>query len=117
MKGLIIKSPAIDYILSGNKTLEVRGTSTKIRGEIVLLQSGTQLALGTVEIIGCEKMNLEEYNNWDYRILLKRPKTNDLPYKNTYKWILKNPKKFDTPKKYYHPNGAVIWVNLPDDFI
>lgn len=117
MKGLIIKSPAIDCILNGTKTIEVRGSATKIRGRIVLLQSGTQLALGTVEIVGCEKMTLEEYNNWDYRLMLKRPNADALPYKNTYKWLLKNPQLFDVPKKYFHPNGAIIWVNLPENFI
>ena len=25
---------------------------------------------------------------------------------------MKNPKKFDIAKKYNHPMGAIIWVNL-----
>lgn len=85
MKGLIIKSTVIDCILDETKTIEVRGSVTKIRGRIVILQSGTQLALGTVEIVVCEKITLEEYNNWDYRLMLKRLNTDVLPYKNTYK--------------------------------
>lgn len=117
MKGLIIKSPAIDAILDGVKTIEVRGCSTKIRGRIVLLQSGTQKALGTVEVVGCDVMTLEEYNNWDYRKLLKRDSVDQLPYKKTYKWYLKNPIKFETSIPYKHPNGAIIWVNLPDNFL
>lgn len=117
MKGLIIKSPYIDDILNGIKKWEVRGAPTKIRGRIVLLQSKTGLALGTVDIDDVKQISIEEYNNWDYRKDNNKLPVDDLPYKKTYAYILSNPVKFNRPIKYKHPNGAIIWVNLPDDFI
>lgn len=115
MKGLVIKSPYIEDILTGKKTWEVRCMNTKTRGTIVLLKSGSGLALGTVDIIDVKILTLDDYNNWDYRRGLN--KVFDLPYSNTYAYILENPKYFDKPIKYIHPMGAITWVKLPDDFI
>lgn len=41
-RGLIIRKPWIDYILDGTKVWELRSTRTKIRGEIGLIEAGTQ---------------------------------------------------------------------------
>ena len=46
MKGLIIKSPWIDYILDKEKIWEIRGSSTTIRGPILLIKSGTDKVYG-----------------------------------------------------------------------
>ena len=35
-----------------------------------------------------------------------------LPYKKTFAWIVSNAKRYETARKYKHPNGAIIWVNL-----
>ena len=35
-----------------------------------------------------------------------------LPYKRTFTWILSNAKRYKIPRKYKHPNGTIIWVNL-----
>lgn len=117
IKGLIIKSPYIDDILSGIKKWEIRGKNTKIRGKIVLLKSGFGKALGTVEIEDVKMLSLEDYNNWSYLKDNKILSENILPYKKTYAYVLKNPSLFENPKPYKHPKGAIIWVNLPDDFI
>lgn len=117
LKGLIIKEPYISDILKGTKTWELRGSTTKIRGQIVLLKSGTKTAIGTVEIVDVKELTLDDYNSWDYRILYNKEPVNELPYKRTYAYILKNPKSFANPKAYIHPNGAIIWVNLDDDFL
>ena len=31
-------------------------------------------------------------------------------YKKPHAWVLKNPVKYEKPRKYTHPYGAVIWV-------
>ena len=116
MKGLIIKSPYIDDILSGVKKWELRGQNTKIRGTIVLLKSGTKTALGTVDIVDVKELTLAEYNNWNYRKDNGKLPVDKLPYEKTYAYVLENPRMFDHPKPYIHPVGAVTWVNLPDDF-
>ncbi len=116
MKGLIVKSPYIDDILSGIKKWEVRGSNTSFRGTVVLLKSGTKTAIGMVDIVDVKELSLDDYNKWDYRKITNKLPTTKLPYKRTYAYILENPRMFSEPKPYIHPNGAIIWVKLPDDF-
>ena len=103
LKGLVIKSPYIEDILNGIKTWEVRGSNTNIQGRIVLLKSGSGMALGTVEIYDSIEIDLDEYNTWDYRIRNNKALANKLPYKRTFKWLLKNPIWYDKMKPYTPP--------------
>lgn len=110
MKGLIIKEPWIDLILNGEKTWEIRGSRTKLRGEIALIKSKSGKVFGTVEIADCIELDLNIYqDSYRYHCIQE---TTLLPYKRTYAWVLKNPKRYFEPVPYKHPQGAVIWVNL-----
>ena len=33
-------------------------------------------------------------------------------YRQTYAWVVKNPRRLTRPVEYRHPPGAVIWVRL-----
>ena len=110
MKGLIIKKPWVDYILKGDKIWEIRGSKTKVRGKIELIQSGSGLVVGCCEIIDCFQLSLEEYKqNVNNHCVTN---TDKLPYNQTYAWVIKNPTRYEQPRRYKHPNGAIIWVNL-----
>jgi len=110
MKALIIKQPWIDYILEGKKTWEIRGCKTNIRGQIELIQSGSGLVVGSCNIIDCKELTLNDYScNTDKHNISE---TTTLPYKRTYAWIIANAVRFKEPRKYKHPQGAIIWVNL-----
>ena len=50
MKALLIKTRWLDLILDGHKTWELRGTSTKTRGTIALVESGTGEVRGVCEL-------------------------------------------------------------------
>jgi predicted transcriptional regulator len=111
MKGLIIKQKWAELILNNHKTMELRGNNTKIRGTIGIIISGTKQVYGTVDLIDCLPLNKESYeNNKDvHKVDLGYE---ELPYKNTYGWILENPVKYDNPISYHHKQGCVIWVNI-----
>ena len=110
MRALIIKQPWIDYILEGKKTWEIRSCKTNIRGQIELIQSGSGLVVGSCNIIDCKELTLKEYsNNVDKHNILE---IKTLPYKKTYAWVVSDAIRFDKPRKYKHPQGAIIWVNL-----
>jgi len=51
MKALLVKKPWIDLILDGRKAWKLRGSSTRIRGEIALLESGSGTVVGTCEMM------------------------------------------------------------------
>lgn len=110
MRALIIKQPWIDYILDGNKTWEIRGSNTNVRGEIELIQSGSGLVVGKCKIIDCKELTLQEYKQSKaYHNIENR---NNLPYKKTYAWILSDATRYEAPRPYSHPKGAIIWVRL-----
>jgi hypothetical protein len=114
MKGLLIKSPWIDKILNGEKTWEIRGSNTNIRGKIALIKSGSGTILGTVEIVDSIRLPFDKYQSGEkYHCVPTCKRTHEL-YKNTHAWIMRNPVKFEEPIGYKHPMGAVIWVNLSD---
>lgn len=111
MKGLIIKKYWIEKIFYENKIWEIRGSNTKIRGRIFLIESGSGHIVGECEIIDSILLSEEEYrtNTKNHKI-----NTNEIkyPYKKTYAWIIKNAFKYEKPVPYKHPQGAVIWVNI-----
>ena len=110
MKALIIKQPWIDYILNGKKTWEIRSSNIKIRGRIALIQSGTGLVIGECDLVDCIKLNENTYQQNQKLHCIDN--ISQMPYKNTYAWVIENAVRFEKPKPYKHPNGAVIWVNI-----
>lgn len=112
MDGLIIKKKWLDLILSGKKTLEIRGCSTKKTGvQIYLLESSSKRVRGTCIIqsvypISCSDWSEEQENHCvdlSYKELKER-------YKNPHAWVLADVEPVEDVWYYDHPNGAVIWV-------
>jgi hypothetical protein len=114
MKGLIIRSPWIEKILKGEKTWELRGSNTRIRGKIALIGGGTKAIFGVCELTDAKgPLSVDELlASVHLHCLEKGELENGLPYRKTYAWVLENPLAFTRPVPYGHPRGAVIWVNL-----
>jgi hypothetical protein len=112
--GLIIKQPHLDNIFSGKKTWEIRGSATKRRGKIALIESGSGEIKGYAEIIDSvgplSKSDL--IKNKRKHLVSEDVIKKGLRYKKPHAWILKSAKRLARPKKYDHPQGAVIWVKL-----
>lgn len=113
MKALIVKQPWIDYILDGTKTWEIRGCKTNVRGKIELIQSGSGFVIGSVEIVDCKRLTIEEFRSASEKHQIF-DNLDCLPYKNTYAWIVQNPIRYNKPRPYKHPHGAIIWVKLEE---
>lgn len=111
MKGLIIKEKWLNKIFDGDKVWEIRGSDTKIRGKIYLIQSGTKHIYGECDLIDSKNLSLSEYQNNSNKHGITQ-NIESLPYKNTYAWILSNAIKYQRPIPYNHPVGAIIWVNI-----
>lgn len=113
MKGLILKPHWADLILSGEKTIEIRGNNTKIRGTIGIIKSKSGSVFGTVDLYDSIFLTKELYEGLreihkvgiSYEELLKI-------YPKPYGWCFRNAFKYDKPLKYNHKRGCVIWVNL-----
>lgn len=115
MKGLIVKSPWIDKILSRDKPWEIRGSNTKIRGTICLIESGTGLIKGIAKLATSFSLSHETLftNKYKHRI----EDLSIIKYKKPHAWVMVNAERLPKPIPYKHPQGAVIWVNLPDDIL
>ena len=111
MRALIIKKEWLDLIFQGVKTWEIRGSNTRIREKIELIQSGSGLVVGTCEIIDSIKLSIDDFKN-NVNKHYNGIDGDLLPYKNTHAWVLRNVKRYVDPRPYKHPNGAIIWVNL-----
>ncbi|MBP3199270.1 MAG: ASCH domain-containing protein [Butyrivibrio sp.] len=116
MKALIIKEPWIDLILENKKIWEIRGSNTKIRGKIFLIKSGTGQIWGTAELVDSFKVSIVDLKRNPLKHRIPIGAVSEIGYKQAYAWEMKNAKLFDKPIPYKHPKGAVIWVNIDDDF-
>lgn len=114
MYGLIIKKKWLNKILSGKKTLEIRGNNTSHIGEVIaLIESGTSTIRGFCKIQETipldEKRWAEERANHCVDLSFSEIKER---YRTPYGWHLCGVIPCSEPIKYQHPKGAVIWVNL-----
>jgi hypothetical protein len=112
MKGLIIKDPWITKILNGEKTWEIRGSNTNIRGTISLIKSGTGMIYGTVDLVDSGEIDFIDFSFNRDKHQLSKEQEGKMSYKNPHAWVMKNPTWHAEPVSYKHPQGAVIWVNL-----
>jgi len=109
MRGLIVRKPFGTLIVEGKKKLEIRKRPTKLRERVVIIENGK--AIGEVDIadvvgpVGLEELKkleeyhlagdfLEEYVGDGY----------------AYVWVLKNPKKYEKPRKIKKPRGAMVFI-------
>ena len=110
-RALIIDSLWLGMILSGLKTWEMRSSCTKIRGEIGLIEKGSGLIIGKANLVdSLPPLDPDDYFNH----LLKHriTKRDGLNERWRCPWVLADVVKFETPVKYSHPKGAVIWVKI-----
>lgn len=112
-RGLIIRSPYVDWILAGKKTWEIRGRRTHVRGRIALIRGGSGFIVGTCEITNVVgPLTLRELRKNARKLAEPKSEIKSLPYERTYAWVLKNARKLRRPRRYKHPSGAIIWVKL-----
>lgn len=116
-RALIVHGVWLDLILDGKKPWEMRSTKTSVRGTVGLIQSGTGLIMGKVDLVDClGSIGLSEYSKYiEYHRIPKGLPGIREKYK--YPWVFENPVRFTQPVSYNHPKGAVIWVKLSGDHI
>lgn len=111
-KGLLIKEPWIDLILSGQKIWEMRSVNVNIRGTIALIKQGSGLIYGQADIVDC-------LDNLTFPKLIASYDKHgisdeDLLRKWRVAWVLDDVLVYDEPVHYTHPKGAQKWVKLVD---
>lgn len=130
MKALSIRQPNVEAILSGLKTVEVRGGATRHRGDLLLHASrrygraerertallrerGIPIAepdreslgalCGVVQVVDCRRMTPE-----DWPAALQPPIEED----GWWAWVLAEPERFPEPLPY---RGHIFMFDVPDE--
>jgi len=110
-RALIIKKEHLDKIFDSGKIWEMRSGMTHITERIGLIESGSGLIMGEVDLDGTGypiQSKVDAALNCD-----KHQVDNlDLLKKWKWPWLLANPNRYPSPVPYNHPKGAVIWVKL-----
>jgi hypothetical protein len=112
-RGLIIRAEPLELILNGTKTWEIRGRRTSIRGSIALIRQGSGLIVGAADLLDVvgpmsPAALVREANKTGNAHL-------DVSYLRSFAWVLGNVRRLATPVPYSHPNGAVVWIRLPQE--
>ena len=123
-RALIVQSPWASLLVDGEKTVEIRGSATKMFGSIAIAQSKSKLLIGEVTLESCcliavrdEDGRLQDVPGSLHTLdsLKDAHRIKDvgsIPYGKVYAWFVTKCVKYDTPVSYVHPRGAVVWVSL-----
>lgn len=118
--GLIIKGKWLEKIFDVRdpKDWEIRGSRTNKRGKILLIESGTGMIVGQTEITGCMELDFVDFiHNEKHHKIPNSIHNGNLPYQCTFAWQLRETMKYRKPIPYNHPQGAVIWVKIPEEIL
>ncbi len=98
MLGLFIKPPWPTFYSQGLKTWEIRKYPTDYRGDILLIDSFTNLVVCKMSLIDCIPLTKERWE-MNYEKHRTTSSYESLPYRDTkspgYAWVLSNPIKYD----------------------
>lgn len=113
-KGLVIREPWIDLILSGEKSWEMRSTRISFRSWIGLIRKGSGLVSGIarIESVGDALSAREMIETFDkHRIPQEMIRSGAVAKWNT-PWKLTQVHVLPQPVPYRHPNGAITLFTL-----
>ncbi|CAA0081077.1 Uncharacterised protein [Zhongshania aliphaticivorans] len=115
-KALIIDSPWIEKILTGEKTWEMRSTRATHRGPFALIQKGSGQVKGIAHLDSVSgPYSNAEIGQFFHKHHVGPSIYEQADYKWRYAWELSQANKLKQPVDYRHKNGAVTWVDLDDD--
>ena len=108
---LVLQKKWLDLIFLGQKTWEIRGCSTSIRGWVHFAESqaGGKLR-GRARLVDCFPVLKKGFNLY-YKMHCV-PSLTMMPYKTVYAWVFKDAEEFQKPFDFEHLPGAVSWINV-----
>lgn len=112
-RGFLVRQPWVDKILGGQKRWEIRGSPTRQRGWVGLIESGTGQVVGAVRIDDCRgPLDPKNFRDHADKHQVQLGPDENLPYDPPYAWVIGEAVRLEEPVPYEHPQGAVIWVRL-----
>ena len=113
LRALLIRRPWIDMILDGQKTWEIRGARTSVRGRIGQIASRSGTVVGVCDLVdSIGPLTAEEFRKNAKKAGMRPSEATLGYYRQTYAWVMAKPRILEQPVPYEHSPGAVIWVRL-----
>ncbi|KQT60583.1 MULTISPECIES: ASCH domain-containing protein [unclassified Aureimonas] len=109
-KSLVVRSPWVELLMTGEKTWELRTKPTNVRGAVGLIRAGSGLIVGEaklVDVVGpLDEGSLRSAKN------LHRADDIEAIVRNRwlYGWVFEGARCYVEAVRYRHPPGAVVWV-------
>lgn len=114
-KGLIVRAPWAQALVTGAKTWELRNRPTQVRETIAILEGGSCLLRGAVDIVDCiGPLGPADLKKAVAAGHILPEEIHDADHAPVYAWVVENPVSFE-PLRYRHPRGAVTWVRMEGD--
>ena len=112
---LMVCEPWMSLLCQGTKTWELRGSRTLKHGRIALVASGTGgWVVGGATLVGCHgPLSAAQLAAAEALHCVPGGGTAFRRYKVVWAWEFAHASRAETPLRYEHPAGAIIWVNLP----
>lgn len=117
MKALIVDAPWIDAILEGRKDWEMRTRALRLRGRVGLIRKGSGTVVGVTHAVdSLPPLDPAAYaaNEGRHAIPPARQAA-AIAGGWLHPWVFSGTRALARPVPYVHRQGAVIWVNLPED--
>lgn len=113
LKGLIIAQQWINLILSGKKTWEMRSKVTSYRGPLAIIQKGSGVVSGIVDLIDCiPEQHEAEYGASEALHCIPKTQHRDCASRWPVAWVFANARSLVEPVPYQHKKGAQSQVVL-----
>lgn len=120
-----MKNPYAEMLVTGQKTVEIRGSATEVGRTVAIALSGSKTLLGEVRLESCQLVavknaagQLEDVVGSEHTLAsLKAQHRIENPmesvsYNKVYAWFVSSPLRYLVPVAYSHPTGAQLWVKL-----
>jgi hypothetical protein len=114
VKAIIVRSPWIEQILSGEKTWEMRSSRTTYRGRVGLIQKGTGLVVGAARLVdSLAPIDAKTFGaTWSKHRIPDNMCRQAFEAGWIYPWVIEACYRLTTPVFAGQRRGQVIWVPL-----
>lgn len=114
-RGLIVKAPWARALAAGEKQWELRNRPTQVRGQVAILEGGSCLAVGTMDIVDCiGPLGPCDLAAAARQGLILPNEVSDADREPQFAWVVANARMLSCPLPYQHPRGAVVWVKIDE---
>lgn len=110
---LYVREPWASKLVKGEKTSELRRTSTKVRGWVAVAVPGKRQRIGEIYIGSAEEKLVEEIDPVEVHLSREQIRAYSRDRKTLHLWRIVNCLQYQNPESFEPKQGAVVWTVDP----